>query len=1524
MAVTSNTYTVGGSGQAGPYSYAFPIIADADVKVSVNGTVKSVTTHYTLDSSNTRITFVSGQEPSTGDKVIVYRDTDEDPINSTFVSGSTIRSNELNDNFNQLLYIAQESDNQSLSKLGGVMEGDLGLGLKNDLYFEGDTDNAYETTLTVVDPTADRTITLPNVTGTVVTTGDTGTVAHAMLAGDAVDGDNIANDSINSEHYVDGSIDTAHIGNSQVTGAKIADDTIGAVKLQSNSVTTAKIATDAVTNVEIAGSTILSSNIADQQVITAKLADNAVTTVKIANDAITATQIADNAVERGQILNDAVNGSKIADDSIDSEHYVDGSIDSVHIADGAIVNADVNASAAIAGTKISPDFGSQDIVTTGHVDIGDASQVKIGAGDDLSLYHDASTGHSWIKETGTNELKIASTPQIGIISADASKTAATFNTDGGGVKLFHNNAAKFETTGTGATVTGTLIADLADDSIDSEHIVNNAVTVANIADAELTTLAGMQSGTASVLADSTALAATTTEINSVCENRTSETTITDSDAKIPTSGAVVDYVAAQLAPIGGLEVIATDAAFPNTQPAAGVVISIADAGGLVVASGTSTTGRTVGSSTVTINNIASNFNGTTVDPGVAFMVSSTGSGHIYNYHKATLKEADLLSLSVDINDFAERYRVSADPDNLPNKDEGDLVYDTNANKMKVYDNSTSAWKEVTSTGDFKYLFLCPAGGSGAPTLQGNATFDLRESSNSGSAASVTSAAQLIVSVNGVIQKANTGTSAPSEGFALVDANTIIFGANLASGDSVFIVQVGSAVSIPTPGDNTVSTAKIQNLAVNTTKLAADSVDGSKISDDAINSEHYVDGSIDTAHIADDAVNADKLANSINTEIAANTAKTTNATHTGEVTGATALTIADDVVDEANLKVSNSPTNGYFLSAQSGNTGGLTWAEAGGGVSSDAQQNTLAGTNAGDSFTGTDANQNSLFGYNAGTGITTADENVYVGYNTGQLSDTGSYNVAIGSRAFDAATSAGWSVAVGRSALSSVTTGNDNTAVGNYAGGTLDTGHSNVAVGKNALYAATTGSKNAAIGMQALQDLTTGSENYALGYEALKNIEDGNYNIGIGGEAGHDNVSGGGNIAIGHKAWDQSVGSNNVAIGYEAASASCTGMNGMVAIGYRAAYTIANDGGHLAIGHEALKTCATGIRNTAVGFYSQRLCTGSQNTTFGFYSGVGIGSGSRNTMLGHETGQATNIGNDNTFVGYNAAYLTTEGNENVAVGNTAMYQNATGDENTAIGGRAMYGSGSNNESFKNVVVGYESGEDLTTGSYNTFVGAVAAHEATTSNNNVAVGINAGGTLTTGANNIFIGHEAGYNQVSTGDNSFWIARGGTGHGATAVWLSGDSSGNVYRTGGGTAFTSTSDERIKKNISDNNEGLSLIKQLRVRNFEWKTEAEIDRTVFGGSANDPKYTKEEAAKLDSASEGEYKRKYGLDVPGTHVGLIAQELEAVKAKWVNTTEEGKKTIDPSELTWVLVNAVKELSTKNDALEARIAKLEAG
>jgi hypothetical protein len=161
-------------------------------------------------------------------------------------------------------------------------------------------------------------------------------------------------------------------------------------------------------------------------------------------------------------------------------------------------------------------------------------------------------------------------------------------------------------------------------------------------------------------------------------------------------------------------------------------------------------------------------------------------------------------------------------------------------------------------------------------------------------------------------------------------------------------QDGTTAQAFDSGDNfqvRVTAATLEAATKTDVNITGGAIAGAAISNDVIDSQHYAAASIDnehladnavgTAEIADDAVTADKLANSINSAIAANTAKVTNATHSGEVTGATALTIADDIVDEANLKVSNDPTNGYFLSAQSGNTGGLTWAEVDTTIANDA-------------------------------------------------------------------------------------------------------------------------------------------------------------------------------------------------------------------------------------------------------------------------------------------------------------------------------------------------------------------------------------------------------------------------------------------------------------------------------------------------------------------------------------------------------------------------------------------------------------
>lgn len=76
----------------------------------------------------------------------------------------------------------EELDTEKLAKAGGTVTGELLIGTAGSLVFEGTTANDFETTVAVTDPTADRTITLPDTTGTVVTTGDSGTVTSTMIA----------------------------------------------------------------------------------------------------------------------------------------------------------------------------------------------------------------------------------------------------------------------------------------------------------------------------------------------------------------------------------------------------------------------------------------------------------------------------------------------------------------------------------------------------------------------------------------------------------------------------------------------------------------------------------------------------------------------------------------------------------------------------------------------------------------------------------------------------------------------------------------------------------------------------------------------------------------------------------------------------------------------------------------------------------------------------------------------------------------------------------------------------------------------------------------------------------------------------------------------------------------------------------------------------------------------------------------------------------------------------------------------
>jgi hypothetical protein len=79
------------------------------------------------------------------------------------------------------------TDTQTLSSKTLTSPVVSGLALSDSsIVFEGSSADDNETTLTVTNPTADRTITLPDVSGTVITTGDSGTVTSTMIANDTI------------------------------------------------------------------------------------------------------------------------------------------------------------------------------------------------------------------------------------------------------------------------------------------------------------------------------------------------------------------------------------------------------------------------------------------------------------------------------------------------------------------------------------------------------------------------------------------------------------------------------------------------------------------------------------------------------------------------------------------------------------------------------------------------------------------------------------------------------------------------------------------------------------------------------------------------------------------------------------------------------------------------------------------------------------------------------------------------------------------------------------------------------------------------------------------------------------------------------------------------------------------------------------------------------------------------------------------------------------------------------------------
>ena len=180
------------------------------------------------------------------------------------------------------------------------------------------------------------------------------------------------------------------------------------------------------------------------------------------------------------------------------------------------------------------------------------------------------------------------------------------------------------------------------------------------------------------------------------------------------------------------------------------------------------------------------------------------------------------------------------------------------------------------------------------TFNGGTTYALTKSS---AAFTPSSSNAILISIDGVVQQGNFSVSTTNIVFdwSPTSSNTcdwvMHFGVgvlNTPADDTVSTAKIADgAVTAAKIADGTVVAAEIADNAITTAKINADAVTGAKIADDQIDSEHYVDGSIDLEHMSSESV------------------------------------------DEDNLHISNAGTNGQALTKQSGNAGGLTWADAGG-------------------------------------------------------------------------------------------------------------------------------------------------------------------------------------------------------------------------------------------------------------------------------------------------------------------------------------------------------------------------------------------------------------------------------------------------------------------------------------------------------------------------------------------------------------------------------------------------------------------
>jgi hypothetical protein len=404
------------------------------------------------------------------------------------------------------------------------------------------------------------------------------------------------------------------------------------------------------------------------------------------------------------------------------------------------------------------------------------------------------------------------------------------------------------------------------------------------------------------------------------------------------------------------------------------------------------------------------------------------------------------------------------------------------------------------------------------------------------------------------------------------------------------------------------------------------------------------------------------------------------------------------------------------------------------------------------------------------------------------------------------------------------------------------------------------------------------------------------NVFVGFEAGNDNTTGTNNTAVGYQALDAcTTGGTNVAVGANALG-SHTSPSSSTAIGTQALTTLTGGAGSsTAVGYRALYLNETGISNTAVGTSCMWNNTASNNTAVGDSAMFANTTGGNNTAMGAGALDTNTTGAENTALGYLALTANTTASNNTALGRSALQANTTGANNIAIGSNAL---DANTTASNIIAIGLNAfgsaNRTLDTSSAGVAIGTNAGTSVTTAYGSLIIGENSGVSYATGVFGMYVGVNTTASAGGAVDEMVIGTRGGTGKGDGTGFIN-PNTGPVYQGNNSSSWSTVSDQRIKKNIVDNTEGLEIISQLRVCNFEYRLPEEVDP--------------------------ELKPSDAVGRTGVQLGVIAQELQQVCPDCVTQQTTGVLSVDTDEIFWHMVNAIKELSAKCDSLQAEINTL---